>query len=174
MRGRVSSLKSGGVPDKPPRCSPKKEATWQSRGMVRHILFAGYRVVFTAIALVYRPQGAVGPPIQCVSVCAASPAIPTLRIPLDRSRRAMNWATTEALRQKSRLWTAVYRLAIFFVIFLAHDFFYSRMFHHPAAIARVINPAGELIRGGSNISPMRPLRTRCAPLTAPAKSVAWR
>ena len=58
----------------------------------------------------------------------------------------MNWATTGAGRQTSRrrflvvAWTAVYRVAIFFAIFLALDFFYSRMFHHQAEIARVIDP----------------------------------
>ena len=59
----------------------------------------------------------------------------------------MNSATTEAGQRKKsyrRLRivtvTAIYRLAIFFAVFLALDFFYSRMFHHPAEIARVIDP----------------------------------
>jgi hypothetical protein len=60
----------------------------------------------------------------------------------------MNSATTEAGQRKKsyrRLRivtvTAIYRLGIFFAVFLALDFFYSRMFHHPAEIARVIDPA---------------------------------
>ena len=59
----------------------------------------------------------------------------------------MNSATSEAGQRKKsyrRLRivtvTAIYRLAIFIAVFLALDFFYSRMFHHPAEIARVIDP----------------------------------